>query len=77
MKNVMREKHLFFLVNFNYELLHYMLTSLFSSTSIFFSLKLDEMTSRPFGMPLKLGSDDEEEVKFEDPFARGARKKKF
>jgi len=53
-----------------------MLTSLFSSTSFLFSLKLDEMTSRPFGMPLKLGSDDEEEPN-QDMFARGARKKKF
>ena len=43
----------------------------------FFRLKLDEMTSRPFGMPLKLGGGDEddEEPPIED--ARGARKKKF
>jgi hypothetical protein len=35
------------------------------------------MTSRPFGQPLRLGSDDDEETPAEDPFARGARRKKF
>lgn len=36
---------------------------------------LDDMTSRPFGMPLRLGSDDEE-APVDDPYMRGARRKK-
>ncbi|KAG5670352.1 hypothetical protein PVAND_000626 [Polypedilum vanderplanki] len=47
-----------------------------SSQNRSISLPENEMTSRPFGMPLQLGSDDEEPPA-EDPYARGARRKKF